>query len=119
MAWWAIKRTANWHWWCGVGGMIRKSAKEDQTQALRAPCTGSYHARTARLYTDFGLLTADEATCGEVSDVFVQLTGLGRALKHRLLWQRRFRCTKRNRCAIETETRLARAGSKSAAIVAR
>jgi polyphosphate kinase len=80
--------------------------------------TGNYHARTARLYTDFGLLTADEATCGEVSDVFVQLTGLGRALKHRLLWQAPFSLHKNVMAAIEAETKLARAG-KSAAIIAK
>ncbi len=80
--------------------------------------TGNYHARTARSYTDFGLLTADEAMCGEVSDVFVQLTGLGRALKHRLLWQAPFSLHKNVMAAIDAETKLARAG-KRAAIVAK
>ena len=40
--------------------------------------TGNYHPRTARLYTDFGLITANEAICADVNEVFVQLTGLGR-----------------------------------------
>ncbi|MBL8519335.1 MAG: polyphosphate kinase 1 [Betaproteobacteria bacterium] len=78
--------------------------------------TGNYHARTARLYTDFGLLTADESLCGEVSDVFVQLTGLGRAIKHKLLWQAPFSLHKNVLAAIESETRLARAGKKGAIV---
>ena len=35
--------------------------------------------RTARLYTDFGVLTANEEICADVAEVFKQLTGLGRA----------------------------------------
>ncbi|OYY80505.1 MAG: hypothetical protein B7Y33_03525, partial [Hydrogenophilales bacterium 16-62-9] len=43
--------------------------------------TGNYHARTARLYTDFGLLTADEAITADVNSLFTQITGLGKAGK--------------------------------------
>lgn len=39
--------------------------------------TGNYHPCTARLYTDFGLLTADQAIGSDVEQVFSQLTGLG------------------------------------------
>src|SRR5438093_595038 len=48
--------------------------------------TGNYHPRTARLYTDFGLLTADEKICEDVNEVFKQLTGLGRARRLHYLW---------------------------------
>ncbi len=41
--------------------------------------TGNYHPRTAKLYTDFGLLTCDEEIGEDVSNVFKQLTGLGRS----------------------------------------
>ena len=37
--------------------------------------TGNYHPRTARLYTDFGLLTADPKLCEDMDKVFAQLTG--------------------------------------------
>ena len=37
--------------------------------------TGNYNASTAKLYTDIGMLTADEDTCADVSDVFNYLTG--------------------------------------------
>ena len=44
--------------------------------------TGNYHPRTARLYTDFGLLTSNEDICADVNEVFKQLTGLGRVEPH-------------------------------------
>ena len=44
--------------------------------------TGNYHARTARLYTDFGLFTCDAAIGEDVNKMFQQLTGMGKS--HRL-----------------------------------
>ena len=72
--------------------------------------TGNYHPRTARLYTDFGLMTANEELCADVAEVFKQLTGLGRAGKMRHLWQSPFTLHKRVLAAIENEARLAREG---------
>jgi polyphosphate kinase len=40
--------------------------------------TGNYHPKTARLYTDFGLLTCDEELGADVADMFNQLTGFAR-----------------------------------------
>jgi polyphosphate kinase len=40
--------------------------------------TGNYHPTTARLYTDFGLLTCDEQIGADVADMFNQLTGFAR-----------------------------------------
>jgi polyphosphate kinase len=40
--------------------------------------TGNYHPKTARLYTDYGLLTSDKAIGEDVNNVFIQLTSLGR-----------------------------------------
>ncbi len=40
--------------------------------------TGNYHARTARLYTDYGLFTCDKAIGEDVQKVFQQLTAMGR-----------------------------------------
>ncbi|MDX1519151.1 MAG: polyphosphate kinase 1, partial [Gammaproteobacteria bacterium] len=49
--------------------------------------TGNYHARTARLYTDYGLLTCDKAVGEDVNKLFHQLTGLGRAGRLKKLLQ--------------------------------
>lgn len=48
--------------------------------------TGNYHASTARIYTDFGLLTCHPDITEDVHKVFHMLTGLGRVrnLKHLL-----------------------------------
>ena len=43
--------------------------------------TGNYHARTTRVYTDYGLLTADPDIGEDVHRMFMQLTSLGTATK--------------------------------------
>ena len=45
--------------------------------------TGNYHAKTARLYTDFGLFTCDEQVGADVADMFNFLTGFARPRRYR------------------------------------
>ncbi|CAA9472623.1 MAG: Polyphosphate kinase [uncultured Solirubrobacteraceae bacterium] len=45
--------------------------------------TGNYHPKTARLYTDFGLLTCDEQVGADVADMFNFLTGFARLRDYR------------------------------------
>src|SRR5712692_771001 len=80
--------------------------------------TGNYHPRTARLYTDFGLMTADEKICEDVNEVFKQLTGLGRARRLHHLWISPFTLHERVLAAIKREANHARAG-KPAHIIAK
>jgi polyphosphate kinase len=47
--------------------------------------TGNYHPKTARLYTDFGLLTCDEQLSADVADMFNTLTGFARPRHYRRL----------------------------------
>ncbi len=75
--------------------------------------TGNYHARTARLYTDYGLLTCDKAVAEDVNMLFLQLTGLGRASKLKKLLQSPFTLYKSLLTYIEREAANARAGKKA------
>jgi polyphosphate kinase len=45
--------------------------------------TGNYNAKTARLYTDFGLFTCDEEIGSDVADMFNFLTGFARPRGYR------------------------------------
>jgi polyphosphate kinase len=80
--------------------------------------TGNYHPRTARLYTDFGLLTCDDEIGSDVNEVFIQLTSLGKAGRLHHLWQSPFTLHARVLEAIRNEAKNARAG-RPAAIVAK
>ncbi|MFA7299882.1 MAG: polyphosphate kinase 1 [Sideroxydans sp.] len=75
--------------------------------------TGNYHPRTARLYTDFGLFTCNEDMCADVNEIFVQLTGLGKASQLRHLWQSPFTLHSKVLEAIRNETALAKAGKRA------
>ncbi len=80
--------------------------------------TGNYHSATARQYTDFGLLTANEDICSDVNEVFKQLTGLGRAGRLKHVWQSPFTLHKRMVEAIRNEARIATEG-RPARIIAK
>jgi polyphosphate kinase len=56
--------------------------------SLRRFChigTGNYHPKTARLYEDFGLLTADKTVGEDITDLFNHLTGYSRKSDYRRL----------------------------------
>lgn len=74
--------------------------------------TGNYHPRTARLYEDFGLLSADPTLCADVHEVFRRLTSLGHAGRLSALWQAPFTLHSGVLAAIEREAQAARGGRK-------
>lgn len=99
--------------------VVRRETDEDGKTRLRRYVhlgTGNYHAGTAALYTDFGLLTAHEGIAADVAKVFIQLTGLGRARSLKHLWQAPFTLQREVLAAIGRETRMAKAGKKAAII---
>ena len=75
--------------------------------------TGNYHPKTARLYTDYGLLTADPAICKDVHGVFLQLTSLGKVSKLNRLLQSPFTLAKGMQERIEREITNAGKGKKA------
>ena len=72
--------------------------------------TGNYHARTARLYTDFGLFSCEPALTHDVAGIFSQLTGTGRPVPNQLIWQAPFDLHSNVIRAIDREAEHARAG---------
>jgi polyphosphate kinase len=58
---------------CKLALLVRKEA--DGLRRYAHLGTGNYNAQTARIYTDFGLFTADPDICADVSDLFNYLTG--------------------------------------------
>src|SRR5690606_3856158 len=80
--------------------------------------TGNYHARTAKIYTDYGLLTANEDICQDVHKIFLELTGMGKPARLKQLKHSPFTLHKSVLELIEFETDQALAG-KPARIIAK
>ncbi len=92
-----------------------------EEKGLRRYChlgTGNYHPKTARLYTDYGLMTADEEIGGDIHEIFLQLTGLTRVPRLRKLLHAPFSLHTGLLAKIEREAEHARAG-RPARIIAK
>ncbi|WP_029888882.1 polyphosphate kinase 1 [Polycyclovorans algicola] len=72
--------------------------------------TGNYHPKTARLYTDYGLFTADAKIGKDAHAVFLQLTSLGKVIKLNRLLQSPFTLNEGMHARIEREMAHAEAG---------
>jgi len=75
--------------------------------------TGNYHSGNARLYTDYSLLTSDEALCDDVHRLFRLLTGMGKALKMKRMLYAPFTLKKGLLDLIAREAANATAGKKA------
>jgi polyphosphate kinase len=92
-----------------------------EERGLRRYChlgTGNYHAKTARLYTDYGLMTADESVGEDIHEIFLQLTGLTRVPRLRCLLHAPFSLHQALLTKIDRESAHARA-AKPARIMAK
>lgn len=74
--------------------------------------TGNYHVHTARLYTDFGLLTADKTVAGDVHNMFQLLTGLGTSADLKRLYNSPFTLHNHLIHCIDREIKHVQAGDK-------
>ena len=95
---------------CKMLMVVRR--EEDKLKRYVHLSTGNYHPRTTKLYTDFGLFTANEEFGVDVNDIFIQLTGLGRATKLKHLWESPFTLHKQMLRAIQNEAQNAQNGKK-------
>ncbi len=96
--------------------MIVRREKEKSNHVLKRYVhlgTGNYHPKTARLYSDFGLLTCHPEIGEDVDQVFKQLTGLGHAKSHYHLWQAPFSLHQNIIAAIHKEAEAARNGKRA------
>lgn len=79
--------------------------------------TGNYHSRTAKLYTDYSLFTANALLCEDVHKVFQQLSGMGKARRIETLLHAPFTLHDRLVAMIEREAALAEKGKRAHLII--
>lgn len=92
-----------------------------EDDGLRRYChlgTGNYNPKTAKIYTDLSLFTADEALTCEVADLFNTLTGFSRDPEFKHLLVAPFNLHPGMQKLIQREARNAKAG-KPARIIAK
>ena len=80
--------------------------------------TGNYHQGTSRIYTDFGIITADNQITADVNTIVMESTGLGKPGRLNKLYQSPFTLHQMVIERISRETEHAKAG-KPARIIAK
>ena len=98
--------------------VVRREGRRGKLRCYVHLGTGNYHEKTVRTYTDFGLITCDEAIGGDVLKLFQQLTGLGKSFKLKRLLQSPFTLHKSLLALIDRETAMA-SQRKPARIIAK
>lgn len=79
--------------------------------------TGNYHAGNARLYTDYGLLTANPDVCEDIHKIFQELTGMGKVLRLKQLLHAPFTLHPKLLSMIEQEISNKQAGLSARIII--
>ena len=72
--------------------------------------TGNYHSGTARVYTDYGLLSADQELGEDVHEIFLQLTSMMQTTPLKKIYQAPFALHKKILEHIESEIKYVEAG---------
>ncbi len=80
--------------------------------------TGNYHSTTTKLYTDFGMLTANPEICEDVEKVFMHLTSLTKVERLKHLWMAPFTLHRNLLTSLAAEVALAKSG-KPARVIAK
>lgn len=79
--------------------------------------TGNYHSKTAKLYTDYSLMSAHPELCEDVHRVFQQLSGMGRTRHIEMLLHAPFTLHERLVKMIDREAENAGKGKKAHLII--
>ncbi|GGC08710.1 polyphosphate kinase [Marinobacterium zhoushanense] len=79
--------------------------------------TGNYHSGTARLYTDYSYMTADEQVGEDVHKIFQQLTGMGKIQKLQKLYNAPFTLHAKMIELIHNEIRNVKAGNEGHIVI--
>lgn len=79
--------------------------------------TGNYHTQTTKVYTDYGLMTANQKVGGDVDRLFLQLSSMGKVSKMDALLHAPFTLHKSMLKKIQREAQYAQAGKKSRIII--
>lgn len=95
--------------------VVRKEGKEFKDYVHLG--TGNYHPNTAKLYTDYGLLSCNRELGEDIRKIFVQLTSLGKVTKLHKLLQSPFTLHKGLIEKIEREIKFAKKGQYAQIII--
>ncbi|MBA2341189.1 MAG: polyphosphate kinase 1 [Pyrinomonadaceae bacterium] len=96
---------------CKVALVVRRESHGLQTYVHIA--TGNYNPTTSKVYTDFGLLTADSQIGDDATDLFNFLTGFSRQKEYSRLLVAPVNLRARMLQLVERETAHARAGRRA------
>ncbi|MGL4230484.1 MAG: polyphosphate kinase 1, partial [Casimicrobium sp.] len=88
----------------------REGGRTGKIHAYSHVGSGNYNPGTSRFYTDFGLLTANEAIGNDVAAIFHHLTSLTQPPRLHVLWWSPHTLRQQVMVAIDAETANARAG---------
>ncbi len=91
--------------------------EEDKIHRYVHLSTGNYHAANAKVYTDYGLFTADPDISEDVHKIFQELTGMGKPANLKKLLHAPFTLHEKLMSFIDDEIAHAKAGKRAHIIV--